>query len=110
MEVANYNGFFRENLFHGEGKMVLVNEDKFEGNFYYGTMQGKGVLKDRTSVKYDGLWFNNQQDPEGELEKNHMRLLDNAIIRAKSAKCGEENNNKSSNTSYKFSDWYFRNC
>lgn len=110
MEVSNYNGFFRENLFHGKGKMVLVNEDKFEGKFYYGTIQGKGILKDRTSVKYDGLWFNNQQDPEGKLEKNHMSLLSNAISKAKAIKCGEENTNKSLNPSYKFNEWYFKNC
>ena len=110
LQVASYNGFFRQNKFHGEGKLTLVNEDELEGNFFYGTLQGKGILKDRTTVKYDGNWFNNQQDPDGKLQKEHMEKLDNSRDKAKATLCEKENVNKTLNPKYKFSEWYDDNC
>jgi len=57
-DSAVYQGEYRDNLFHGKGKLVWRNGESYEGEFQKGLMQGKGIYIIPGLTKYEGEYAN----------------------------------------------------
>ena len=52
-----YMGQFRNNLYHGQGKMTDVNGDIWEGMWRDGLMHGEGVYSKLGGPSSKGQWY-----------------------------------------------------
>lgn len=55
-----YTGYFSNGLFHGKGRLVMMNGDTYEGNFVRGSFEGEGVYTWQNGDKYRGEWRDDQ--------------------------------------------------
>jgi len=55
-----YTGYFRNGLFHGKGKLVLMNGDTYEGDFVRGSFEGEGLYRWQNGDKFRGEWREDQ--------------------------------------------------
>lgn len=61
-----YNGYFKENLFHGKGSLLINNNDEYEGDFFEGKRKGFGTLiSSDKRYRYDGQWENDLKHGKG---------------------------------------------
>lgn len=72
----DYVGEFKNDLFHGKGKLAYSNGDSYEGDFVEGEKHGKGVfwVKSRypqPGYTYNGDFVNNRMEGYGIIE-NHV--------------------------------------
>lgn len=51
---------------HGWGSALLPNKDIYEGNYYHGTKQGKGLYVFRNGARYDGEYRKDKKGGLGE--------------------------------------------
>lgn len=57
-DKGTYHGEFKEDLFHGKGKMSWANGEVYYGDFYNGHRTGKGVIKFLNGDVYEGDFLN----------------------------------------------------
>ena len=55
-----YTGYFKNGLFHGKGKLVMVNGDSYEGDFIRGSFEGDGLYTWQNGDKFRGEWREDQ--------------------------------------------------
>jgi hypothetical protein len=55
-----YTGYFRNGLFHGKGKLVLMNGDTYEGDFFNGSFEGEGLYTWQNGDTFRGEWRDDQ--------------------------------------------------
>jgi hypothetical protein len=55
-----YTGYFKNGLFHGKGKLVMMNGDSYEGDFVRGSFEGEGLYIWQNGDKYRGEWRDDQ--------------------------------------------------
>lgn len=55
-----YEGMFENDKKHGKGILVLINGEKFYGNFEDGFIQGQGIFYGKTGKVVSGIWKNNK--------------------------------------------------
>jgi hypothetical protein len=55
-----YTGYFSNGLYHGKGKLVMMNGDSYEGDFVRGSFEGEGVYTWENGDKYRGEWRDDQ--------------------------------------------------
>lgn len=53
-----YRGFLLNGLFHGEGTLLYLSGDKYEGNWKHGLQYGYGALIKKNGIKFSGIWKN----------------------------------------------------
>ncbi len=60
-EIGTYTGEFRNNLYHGQGKIILSNGDIYHGGFQYSGWSGEGVYTKKTldgnRSEFSGTFF-----------------------------------------------------
>lgn len=62
-----YQGQFKNGLFHGQGKLIFIRGGFYEGQFTLGRMTGKGVLVDADETRYEGTLVNGEYDGQGKI-------------------------------------------
>ncbi len=55
-----YTGYFKNGLFHGKGKLIMMNGDSYAGDFVRGSFEGEGLYTWQNGDKYRGEWRNDQ--------------------------------------------------
>ena len=64
-----YIGFWKNNVFNGKGRLISVNGDYYEGDFYDGSIQGQGKFYNKKEkYTYIGKFVNNKFEGEGEIK------------------------------------------
>jgi hypothetical protein len=61
-----YEGFWKGDMFHGQGTLTYSNGDTYEGDWLRGQKSGKGFLKYANGESYNGSWINNLSNGKGE--------------------------------------------
>ena len=63
---STYMGFFNDDLKHGKGKVVFIEEDSvYEGDFNKGKMTGSGVFTWKDKTSYDGEFLDGKKHGKG---------------------------------------------
>lgn len=62
-----YQGQFKNDRFHGQGKLVFIRGGFYQGQFTKGRMTGKGVLVDGDDTRYEGFLVNGEYDGQGKV-------------------------------------------
>jgi len=76
-EDGYYEGDIENSLMHGVGKLVYFNGSKYEGEFSYHKINGKGTLLKR-GVIFCGIWFLDQNKGHGVLwTRNNQICFEN---------------------------------
>ena len=58
---THYTGSWKDNLFHGHGKLAYPNQDVYEGFFDSGKAHGQGKFIHANGTTYVGGWVENKQ-------------------------------------------------
>ncbi len=79
-----YEGYWKNNLFHGEGKYSYTNGDTYEGNWVKGKKNGYGIFSTVGNDKYIGFFKNNLFDGYGVFTRNdpNSNQLITAILKS----------------------------
>ena len=56
-EAYDYEGYFEEDLFHGQGDLRFSDGSHYKGSFVHGLMTGEGVMEYANGSSYKGQWF-----------------------------------------------------
>lgn len=62
---GSYTGKCKAGLANGKG--IAIGTDKYEGQFYKGLPQGKGVYTWSNGSSYDGQWIEGKRDGKGKM-------------------------------------------
>jgi hypothetical protein len=60
-----YQGYSKNNQFHGKGRMTHSNGDIYQGEWKEGKAEGNGVFVDKQGMMYEGKWENDQYHGKG---------------------------------------------
>jgi hypothetical protein len=60
-----YTGNWKDDQFHGFGKLSYPNKDTYEGNFESGKAQGQGKFTHANGTVYVGGWLEDKQHGSG---------------------------------------------
>lgn len=66
-----FTGYFQDGLFHGKGKLVLMNGDSYEGDFVRGSFEGEGIYTWQNGDKFRGEWRDDQINGIGTMIRTH---------------------------------------
>ena len=63
--VFIYEGFWKDNLAEGMGRLIHADGDMYKGNWEKGKASGYGEYIHADGTKYEGWWVNDKQHEEG---------------------------------------------
>lgn len=66
-----YTGYFKNGLFHGKGKLIMMNGDSYEGSFVRGSFEGEGLYTWQNGDKFRGEWRDDQINGIGTMIRVH---------------------------------------
>lgn len=66
-----YTGYFKNGLFHGKGKLLMMNGDSYEGDFVRGSFEGEGFYTWQNGDKFRGQWRDDQINGIGTMIRVH---------------------------------------
>ena len=82
--LEKYEGNWRDDLRHGQGKKFYSNGDVYEGAWIYGRREGRGVLKFANGKRKYGNWYQNEFVKPEEKDRNILtesdRLIDENML------------------------------
>lgn len=66
LDKSKYIGFFKNNMFHGKGRLIDIKGDYFEGYFKQDCAHGFGKHVSSTGEIYIGFWANDKHQGKGQ--------------------------------------------
>lgn len=66
-----YTGYFKNGLFHGKGKLLMMNGDSYEGDFIRGSFEGEGLYTWQNGDRFRGEWRDDQINGIGTMIRIH---------------------------------------
>jgi len=63
-----YQGSWRNNRPHGQGRYVTLKGDEYSGTFHNGRFQGEGIFRFSNGDVYQGQWQDGQMHGRGEMK------------------------------------------
>lgn len=60
-----YDGYLKDDAYHGEGHFINLNGDEYTGTFSHGNYEGYGKMKYQNGDTYEGLWNDGKHDGQG---------------------------------------------
>ena len=63
-----YTGFFKEDQFHGNGKLVYPDGSYYRGDWLHGKRDGYGVFEAADGDRYEGDWKDDHREGMGTLQ------------------------------------------
>ena len=71
-----YVGYWKEDNFDGNGRLISINGDYYEGNWISGNMEGNGIFySTENKTKYDGQFKYNKFNGKGKLTYEKEKII-----------------------------------